>query len=492
MFKTLILKEIRETLHNFRFLIATLLCLVLVPLGMYVTLKDYEQRLADYQSAMQLYQERSEGRIRYNFPAEGYRPPSILSVFSIGLGDFLPNKVVTSRNGQFQIESKIVYKNPQSILFGKIDFLFNVSFVLSLLALIFTFSSISGEKEMGTLRLIISNSIPRWKILLAKILGNYLVFLAPFMVSLLIGLLILNSSRLFTLFSGNIIIALLIILFVTLLFMFSIFNLGMLVSTLNRHSITSIVALLFIWVIFVLAIPKISPMIAQILHPVKSQQVIDTEKQIVRENLERELNRRERELFEKILAKHSIEINDFYDRSPSDKDSDKYDLATAEYDETKTSIQQEYNQRINNEITRIENDYNNNLNIQTAIAVNLSRISPISCFIYILSEISGTGIVEMNNFRENAKRFQNKVKQEIYDNFIHEKYGVTDGRDRTRIYPADGFDTRKVPIPHMSNYMHITLEDALRAEWVDIVLLSLFSILFFAASFVSFIRYDVR
>ena len=61
MLATLILKEIHDTIINLRFLIATLLCLVLIPLGMYVSLSEYEQRFADYQDAMNLYQDRSEG-----------------------------------------------------------------------------------------------------------------------------------------------------------------------------------------------------------------------------------------------------------------------------------------------------------------------------------------------------------------------------------------------------------------------------------------------
>ena len=99
MLSTLILKEIHETIINMRFLVATLLCLVLVPLGIYVTLNDYEQRLSDYRNASELYQDRSEGQISGTFKAEGFRPPSPLSVFAEGLGLSLPNKAITSRRG---------------------------------------------------------------------------------------------------------------------------------------------------------------------------------------------------------------------------------------------------------------------------------------------------------------------------------------------------------------------------------------------------------
>jgi hypothetical protein len=61
MLSTLIKKEIIETILGLRFVIATLLCLVLIPLGMYVSIKDYEQRLGDYNTAIQQYEQRAGG-----------------------------------------------------------------------------------------------------------------------------------------------------------------------------------------------------------------------------------------------------------------------------------------------------------------------------------------------------------------------------------------------------------------------------------------------
>ena len=95
MFTTLLMKEIQETLQTYRFLVAAILCIVFIPLGMFVTMKNYDQRFAEYQDSESLYQKRAEGRLHYNFQAEGYRPPSKLSFFSIGLEYYLPTKVVT-------------------------------------------------------------------------------------------------------------------------------------------------------------------------------------------------------------------------------------------------------------------------------------------------------------------------------------------------------------------------------------------------------------
>lgn len=79
MLRTLIKKEILEAFLSLRFLIATLLCLVLIPLGTYVNSKDYEQRLADYQEAVRLYQQRVQGNLGWDFQAEGYGASTELS-----------------------------------------------------------------------------------------------------------------------------------------------------------------------------------------------------------------------------------------------------------------------------------------------------------------------------------------------------------------------------------------------------------------------------
>ena len=490
MFNTLLLKEIQETIQTYRFIVVVLLCLILIPLGMYVTMKDYEQRLTEYRDSVRLYQERSEGRIRGNFRAEGYRPPSAMGVFSIGLEYLLPNKVVTSEDGKYQIKDSSGINNPHSQLFGKVDYLFIVGFVLSLLALIFTFSSISGEKESNTLRLIMSNPIPRWEILIAKSLGNYIVFIVPFITALIIGLLILSFHNIIQVFSLQFLNTFFLILLVTLLYTFSMFNLGMLISTLSHRSLTSIVTLLFVWVIMVLVVPKISPMIAEAIYPIKTLQVIQMEKDAIRNNLEGELDKKRRELFDKTMMDYGIDPGKF--RSERESGTDSWNSASTQYKKNAAILENEYQDKINSAIGGIEQDYATKRNTQTAISVNLSRISPVCCFTYVVTELSGTGLLELENFHERAKRFQEQVKNTIYDNYVRERYANTRGSMWGGTTTVKGFDSKEVPVPHLSNYRHTTITEALETVFVDIVLLALFSILFFAGAFVSFLRYDVR
>ena len=487
MLKNLIKKEILSGIQSMRFLITTLLCLVLIPLGVYVNLKDYERRLDDYQEATRLYEQRSRGNIDLDFPAEGFRPPSPLSIFSIGLEYFLPTKVTTSRDAVFRTANESGINNAQSLLFGKIDLLFNVSFVISLLALILSFNAISGEKEDGTLRLMLSNPIARSKILIGKLVGNSVLLLVPFLLSIIIALIVLSNSQIISVFSPAIMGPFFAILIVTLLFILLMFNLGILISSLTHRSNTSIIALLFVWTICVLTLPKISPMVAEIIYPVKSQQVINLQKMLVRQNLERELDKKRRELFDRMKTELGISTlgASVPGRTPEERG------ANAKYDDAKRPLDLEYNQKIAAEMKKVDEEYAIKRNTQAAISMTISRISPVSSYTYIVSELAATGVLEMNNLMQNADRFQTEVKENIYDKFIVKSYGGTGGGTATSITYEKGFDPEKIDPPRL-NYHTIGFVDALQAEWLDILLILLFNVLLFAACYLSFLRYDAR
>ena len=117
----------------------------------------------------------------------------------------------------------------------------------------------------------------------------------------------------------------------------------------------------------------------------------------------------------------------------------------SEYDEAKKSIDAEYGKRIGEEMKKFEVEYLNNCNIQDAIAGNLSRISPVSSYTYIVSEISSTGSLELENFSNNSQTYQNIVKENIYDKFILKQYLHKEGSGTTSIDWAKGFIQEKPP-----------------------------------------------
>ena len=484
MLKTLIKKEITAAIFDLRFVIATLLCIVLIPLGMYVGRKDYEHRLAAYQIKHQEYRQRHGKGVEPYTEAQAFRPPSVMSIFASGVDPFMPDKFTTARSGLFRTTKESIIDNPSSLLFGKVDFIFSVVFIVSLAALIFTFNSFSGERERGTLRLIIANSVPRSRILLAKVVGNYVALSIPFIISILVALLILDASPDVSIISSSVWLSLLVIMGVTFLFMLCMVSLGLCISAFTRNSMDSIVLAFFVWAILAICIPKVSPMVADVLYPVEGANVFDTNKRLVAEDIDHELVEEMEELREKCFEEFGAPESDMNTSHPRTELGLK---ANAMYEQEFAPIAERYQKRLAAALRRLEQDYSRRTNVRSSIAMNLSRISPVSSYTYIVSELSGTGVTEPDNFTQNAQRYQDQVKQAVYDKIVVKRLRGGGGRYE---YP-NGFDPGDAPVPEMT-YTYPNLAQALQASRLDIVLLGLFAVLFFALTFMMLNKYDVR
>jgi len=101
-----------------------------------------------------------------------------------------------------------------------------------------------------------------------------------------------------------------------------------------------------------------------------------------------------------------------------------------------------YQERLANELRRIEQDYTSRINVQSSIATNLSRISPICSYAYILCGLSGTGVAASDDFAQNARRYQDEVEQGIYNRFV-----VKLRSGGFSFYSVDGFDRQKASLP---------------------------------------------
>lgn len=479
MFKNLLIKEIQTAIIDFRFWVVLVLCLSIIPLSFYVSVKNYSQQLSDYQQEVQTYRDHYSGSISASLPAEGVHPPSPLSIFARGLDARMPYKVITSRDGQYKIE----YAQPDNRgdLMGKIDFAFIIVFVLSILALVFTFSAISGDKENGTFRAVLSNPVLRRQILLSKLLGNYLVFIIPFLFSVLIALIITYFSGVVPVFSAQLLPSILIMIGISLIFIFALFNLGLWMSSFAKTSILSINILLLIWIVIGLVIPKVSPIISEAVFPIESRSVFESKRALLFQNLTNEQNAEESTLYEEIRGRI---------RPGSQGISSGWDDINAEFDEKVVPVREKYENLIASEIGKLVADYDQRIKKQNRISELISSLSIINSVNNLMAEFSGTGYIESENFLKQANQFQQTVKQNVYDIFEVKIYRSKSG---TTMSTSRKDDTESdVPLPILDNYKQVPVSEIFQRNWIEIVLLIFYAILFFAGAFVSFLRFDVR
>jgi len=483
MLRILVKKEIADAILDLRFVITTLLCIVLIPLGMYVSRRDYERRLDAYRREHQQYRQRYGTGVEIYTEAQGLRPPSILSIFSSGVDPFLPDKMTTTRSGLWRTIKQPSTDNPHSLLFGKADLVFGVVFVLSLAALILTFNSISGEKEAGTLALMIASSVPRHRILLSKAVGNYVALLIPFILSMLISLIVLDLSPDVSILSPEVWPAFLVILAVTLVFLFGMVCLGICLSALTKHPMNSIVLAFFVWAVLILGIPKVAPMIAEVLCPMESAGVHDLTRRIAAEDMDREMIEERESLRERCFKEYGAPEEDMRRTSP---ETEAGRQAKKTFEELFASVASRYERRLADELRRIDQDYARRRQVQFSLATELSRISPICSYTYVVCGLCGTGPSASDDFTANAQRYQDQVKQAVYDKIVVRRW-----RSMESYHYADGFDLSKAVLPEMK-YTYPTVAQALQAGWPDVLLLALFDVLFCVLAFLGLSRYDVR
>ena len=371
-------KEMINYVYDFRFIIAFTLSIIFIPLGFYVTLVEHEQQLAEYDNSVSMYIERAKSLISEDIPVEGFRPPSPLAALALGLENYIPNKIITSRDGLISFVNTRGINNPVSLLFGEIDLLLNISVIMSLIALIYSYNIMSGEKERGTLSLIVSNSISRTKLLLAKITGSFIMLLIPLLFSIIVSMLIVLAMGNIHYFQGDNFPKLIMVLLVSVLFVFCIFILGTLISSMTRKSVTSIVILLLIWLIYVIVIPKLSPLVAQMIYPVKSLEVVNNEKNLLMSNLNDELSLNVHNLYDDIMKDNGVDAEKvlYIGREMTDIES----KALSNFTEQRDQLENEYEGLIAAEVSKIETDYRNRKQSQLTVSMNISRLSPVSCY----------------------------------------------------------------------------------------------------------------
>ena len=261
MLITLIRRELLDNLMTFRFAAAVFITLLLVVANTVVLLKDYEQRLTAYNTATEESRRdlREEKAYSYYYgKLVVHRPPNPLSIFNLGLDKRVGNKIDVYHAFVPTIwdAEKHGADNPFLNLFTSIDIALVFQGVLSLLALIFAYDALAGERERGTLRLVLSHPIRRGNILFAKYISAMLCLLAPLLMSLLLSISLLTTAPVISLNTVDFLriggIVLTSLVYVSLFYL-----LGMLISAMTRRTGTALMLCMFVWGFLVLVYPNL-------------------------------------------------------------------------------------------------------------------------------------------------------------------------------------------------------------------------------------------
>ncbi|MBW7991025.1 MAG: ABC transporter permease subunit [Planctomycetes bacterium] len=496
MLKTIIAREFLNNILNLRFMIGLVLCLIVTVACIMILAHDYQQEMADYNIRVNLQDEildnyANANRHRLLGMLRPQKPPERFRLLIIGIpGD--------ENLGFFD-------DNPLPILFPPLDFLFIVTIIMSLLAILFSHDAIAGERQSGTLRLVISNSISRTKILFGKFIGGTISLLIPFILALLVGALYISINPSIQ-WDGYAWAELALLTAASITFITLFYLLGLMVSTFSRYSATSILNCLFLWILLILVIPNVCPYISTQLYSIPSIKQTERRQEEIKihsikvagEHIKesaKKLRDNYGKLFSEFESMKFGGIGSFYifgrDIDPKyQKAAQQRAEANPEFKAMMNAFREEAN-KARDESFRIQNESGDKLRedlgtkaaLQTKLAKNLACISPFANFVYVARDLTGTGLRSLDYCEQTKYKFERQLRS-----YASKK--IEDAREKNPALEEESLlDVSDRP-------RFVFKEEALKDKLNEILpywgILVLFNVVFFAAAFAGFMRYDVR
>ena len=461
-------RELYDNLNSLRFALATVLLFGLMLTNAVVHLREHPVRVQKYHNAVTESLNRLRSRTNlYDIAQQGpgslYKKPSSLHFCADGGNPFLSDVVnggfyawaTDGLAGFWQLNYIPATPNSKNIRPDtiKIDWGFVIGYVLSLIAILFTFDSISGERERGTLRLMLANSVPRHTILIGKFLGALMSISIPFVLAVLTNLLVISTSSDVQL-GTDAWSRLGIIFFIAILYLCLFLALGLLVSARVRQSAASLVILLLTWVTFVVFMPNTLASIASgFSTPMTSDEFLERRQQL------------------------NIELRDEYDARLQD---------TREHPAKRIELGGEYVTKDAAQRERLSQELLDQQHAQIQLARSVTRISPVVLVQHLLEVFAGTGFERHQQFVENVQRYAREYRGFVVDmersdpDSLH-ILGMHEGMSKKPISPES--------IPTFEDTLSLSRD--FNAAAIDLLLLALFFVVLLSSAYMVFVRVEV-
>ena len=455
-------RQLYNNLNSLRFALTTVLLLALMVTNAVRHIREHPKRVQKYHDAvtesMNLLTSRADDSL-YTLAHEGpgtlHKKPSPLHFCAEGGEAFLPDRVDTPHGsrGFWRLEYPDVNINMKNVRpdVSQIDWTFIIGYVLSLIALLFTFDAISSEREHGTLRLMLANAIPRHTVLIGKFLGALVSITIPFMLAMLVNLLMISSASEIHLDPeawGR----LGIILFIALLYTCLFLALGLLVSARVQRSAVSLVILLLTWVTFVVFMPSTLASLASD--------------------------------FSSSMARH-----EYFDRYGQSYHRFRRTWRHAWYqsnDEKMLRIRGEWHTKIAVSGERVAAEYLTFKIAQVQRARAITRVSPAALLQHLLESFAGTGLDRYQQFTGNAQRYAREYREFVVDMERGDPesrhiMGVREGMSQKPVNPE--------AVPRFEDTRNIGKD--FNTATTELLLLTLFVVVLLAGAYLAFVRVEI-
>lgn len=251
--------------------------------------------------------------------------PAPLSMLAVGQSDLLPYYLKVNTGGRQGVLKGDEIENPGNLLTGRFDLAFVIVVLFPLVILALSYNMLAGEREDGTLALVLSQPVQLRTLLLAKVGVRALVVLALAFVIVGVGLV---AARVDLGVPGTSSSVLWWLAIVTAYAAFW-FGVALLVNAIVRGSAAAAVASVSVWLVLVVLAPVVVNLLAQTRYPPPSRVAFVS---LVR-SVTNEANAVTDQLMSKYLVDHpelagaGVDMSDFWTRSLTVQDTIEKTLA---------------------------------------------------------------------------------------------------------------------------------------------------------------------
>lgn len=465
--RKIVLRELLDHLQSIQFFVLLGVCVILFLLNGFISVKAFKEQNTLYNKNLSQSQGFKSTRM-----TPLYRQPNPLLFLSEGGEKFRPSGYTLKPKGVIDAEPSGP-RNFKLPVIPDLDWSFIIKIIFSLYVVLLGYGAIAGEKEQGTLRLILSNSIGRVKVLVAKYCAILLTVLIPLSVGGVLSL-IISGISIPQILSINGLSRILVTLVLALVYLSIFAFLSLLISSLILRSSLVLLLLLAVWVLFTVFIPNISGILSEKLTDIPS---------------EYQMAKRVGEMTEKEVW---AGINQVRERV------NKGELKTEEEVKKETDRAFDMGQE---DLIKHYKAYDDAMNKRARTAQNLSRISPTALFQYASENVAQAGPNSEAWFLKDVRNFAN-----VYDDYILKKVGKLVGTSSWSFSTTFQINGKPVHIssPQPEEYpgdksdfpqfteTHPSLGYDLKKAFFDLAGLLLWNIVLAVLAFAVFLRADVR
>jgi len=503
-------------IYTFRFLISFVLCETLFAASAWILTEDYAARVSQYNTDVQNHEQEKEEIYTYSRLRIGIdRPPEKLSILCQGSDKQLGTSVTVGFDVAPTITEESGTRNPLLVVFPQVDLTTVIQVILSLLVLLFAYNAISGERERGTLRLVLSNSVSRHAVLLGNIIGGLSSLLLPLFLGFLTAVIIFLISSSVQLNAADV-MKIVSIFILSSLYLSMFYALGIFLSGRIKRSATVLIILLFIWVVFVVIVPNTSVYLGKMIADVPDKSEIDNQALSLRREWMRDMynyiesHPRPEHDWSLIRGRYVMQGDLPYAYmlwyAPREVAQWMHDGSIFGH-----NLRMEYEDRI----LQVYRNFQNAMSGQLSAARLFSRASPSWIFYNAVSTIAGTNEETYLQFLDQAQTYRNELIAYTKDKgglstyrlFMHrppeeflthsELVNIRDTRGEQALEDIfgpgwDAVEPLNLDDMPQFTFNHVPFSKRFRQALPDIGILIFLNILFFSLAWVSFQKADVR